>query len=412
MGKLLRMGLVSLALLACGGCTAVGYFHTVATCPTEAPWQSQGYLSGQVYPHACFNMTAADLRAGGYLLGRGGPLIGLFWLPFFAVELPVSLCADVVSTPWQVVRYRSFPEYGIKGHDESLDRTYYMSPLVPQLLRGLKTMQDPDGGWSARTNRLAATSLAVLALARHGDTPWTSPSSQEFVSAFSRGAEALRTSAEVMPGGIRFRGESDDPRAFPMAAAAVIEVCGLSREGVWRELAEKCVARLAEDEAPFWSAELDARTIECLRWTVMALESAKSRSLDVPGLDARLKRAKFRLSCHGAGDEGVYDAWCEHYALEAGEAGADSRWRFFDKARMDRIAKLWSVRSLPEPVKDDAGTPRWAGFVEGDETDARYVRASGLGKVADTALLVLPFVWPESAYSCRAAGSVVSLSGK
>ena len=57
-------------------------------------------------------------------------------------------------------------------------------PVVVRLLRGLRAAQEADGSWSdSGSNRLANTSLAVLALANHGDyRGGRSPSTKEFGS--------------------------------------------------------------------------------------------------------------------------------------------------------------------------------------------------------------------------------------
>jgi len=134
MSLLKRLEAIALTFvaLACGGCATSSYFHTTATLPTEAPWQSSGHNCGQRWmSQPCFNITAADFRGYGYLAGRGGPLIALLWLPGLVIDVPISLCADVVSTPWQIARHNRLPECGIVGPHSNPDRPCYISPLVP-----------------------------------------------------------------------------------------------------------------------------------------------------------------------------------------------------------------------------------------------------------------------------------------
>lgn len=376
----------------CAGCASTSYFHTVLTLPVEAPYRSCGHNCGQVWPYSCFNMTVGDFRAYGCAAESGGPLVALFWLPALAIDLPISLCADILSSPWQVARYRSFPENGVRGYDSSLKRNYYMSAMTPQLLRGLKVKQNADGSWASGDSVLIATSLSVLALSRHGDAPTGNPPTGEFVQTYLKGVEYLRQCAFERDGRLCFRGEEKDSRAFPIAAATLIEIHRLSRDQNLQDIAAGCAARLTKDRFPCLSGKTDEATAEELRWLVMALTAAKASHFSSPEIESRLTEAKAHLSSYGKGDGGYYDAWSEQKTLvERGSQEDFDRWAEGNKARKERIG--FSVGVLNEPVKDETGAWRWAGLVHASADKEQGIRPSGFGEIADTALLILQFAW-------------------
>ena len=376
----------------CAGCASTSYFHTVLTLPVEAPYRSSGHNCGQVWPYFCFNMTVGDFRAYGCAAEGGGPLVALLGLPVLAIDLPISLCADILSSPWQVARYRSFPENGVSGYDSSLKRNYYMSAMTPQLLRGLKVKQNADGSWASGDSVLISTSLSVLALSRHGDAPTGNPPTGEFVQTYLKGVEYLRQCAFGRDGRLCFSGEEKDSRAFPIAAATLIEIHRLSRDQNLQDIAAGCAARLTKDRFPCLSGKTGEATAKKLRWLVMALAAAKDSHFSSPEIESRLTEAKARLSSYGKGDGGYYDAWSEQKALvERGSQEDFDRWAEGNKARKERIG--FSVGVLKEPVKDETGAWRWAGLVHASADKEQGIRPSGFGEIADTALLILQFAW-------------------
>ena len=391
--KNLCMGAALLGLSA--GCASISYFQTVSTLPVEAPYGRSGHNCGQVWPHPCFNMTAGDFRAYGYVAQGGGLVFALLWLPGLVVDLPISLCADILSFPWQTARYRSFPENGVPVYDSDSKRYCYMSPMTLQLLRGLKAKQNADGSWTSGDSVLISTSLSVLALSRHGDTPTGNSPTGEFVQTYLKGIEYLRQCAFERDGRLCFRGEGKDPRAFSIAAATLIETYGLSMNPNMMDIAAGCVSRLAKDRFPCLSGETDEKTADELRWLVMALATAKASSFSTPEIESRLTEAKARLASFGKGDGGYYDAWSEYAALVARGSREDfERWEAGNEARKERIGSC--VDPMEEPVKDDTGTWRWAGLVHADRYNGRVISPSGFGEIADTALLILQFEWPVS----------------
>ena len=58
----------------------------------------------ETFPCPVMNMTRADFVAMGTFVEKIGPL-AVVWLPWFAVDVPISFCADVITTPYQLRRY-------------------------------------------------------------------------------------------------------------------------------------------------------------------------------------------------------------------------------------------------------------------------------------------------------------------
>lgn len=87
------------------GCASIGYFDR-----NDDP-KDEGVISGrETYPWAVMNITRSELCGIGYLGWKGGPFALLSWSPYFAIDLPISLCVDTVTMPWQIYRYSNFPD--------------------------------------------------------------------------------------------------------------------------------------------------------------------------------------------------------------------------------------------------------------------------------------------------------------
>lgn len=380
-------GAVMLGL--CAGCAATSYFHDIVTLPVEAPYRSSGHNSGQVWPHSCFNMTAGDFRAYGYAAERGGPIVALLWLPGLVIDLPISLCADTLSSPWQIARYRSFPQNGLEAFDSSLNRKYYMSRLKPQLLRGLKARQAADGSWPGGQSVLANTALSVLAFLHAGCAE------MEFYETWRKGMSYLKQCGTDVDGHVQFQGETDDPRAFLMTACALLELQRIDGSESTCILAEKCLARVMTEDFPCLSGALDETTADQLRWLVMALETPMHDGRTCEGLKTRLAQVRARLTAYEKGDGGYYDSWSEIWRFRYGTNEDFDHWAAGIKERRLRAEASW-VSVLADPVEDVSGDLRWAGVVLASEENKRGVRPSGLGEVADTALTILQLSWDDS----------------
>ena len=243
-------------------------------------------------------------------------------------------------------------------------------PVAVRLLRGLRAAQEADGSWSdSGSNRLANTSLAVLALASHGDyLGERSPSTKELVSAFDAGVGCLAKSVYEREGVVRFRGGEEDPRSELLASFAVFYVYSLTGRRDLRDPAEKLAGRLAKEDFPFLEAELDADNAERIQWLVLALEHARFCKFGSPELDSRIARARARIDGYHPG-EGYYGLWRDH----------DSGFNVGDKEAFERFVR--NYRELKSTVVKD---------------ETCRLQRTGLGPVADTAVTILQLDWPVS----------------
>ena len=58
----------------------------------------------ETFPWPVMNMTRGDFVAMGTFVEKIGPL-AVVWLPWFVVDVPISFCADIITTPYQLRRY-------------------------------------------------------------------------------------------------------------------------------------------------------------------------------------------------------------------------------------------------------------------------------------------------------------------
>ena len=69
----------------------------------------------EAFPWPVMNMTRGDVVVMGTFVEKIGPL-AVVWLPWFAVDVPISFCADVITTPYQLRRYmKRMPEQEVNS---------------------------------------------------------------------------------------------------------------------------------------------------------------------------------------------------------------------------------------------------------------------------------------------------------
>ena len=279
-GRFLRnvFGACGMMFLAGCRCSSFGYFHAARTLPEES--QSSSSLEWDFgrrarYPLACMNMTADDFRFAGELWHEASAFSIICW-PFIAIDLPISLCADVVSMPWQIARYQDFPE------DDPIDscegRRLYRGPAVPEVLRALRETQAADGRWTGGRSVLADTALVALALTERGDGQGLFPTEddQNFRPVLVRATEYLVSCVGVSEEGVRLLGEDADPRAFPIAALALTEIGMMTHNPKIGEFLPAIQARLAKELAQEMNVVLTPVVAERLGWMVLALEMGQA----------------------------------------------------------------------------------------------------------------------------------------
>jgi hypothetical protein len=378
------LGVVGLLMLC--GCTIEKYDHMVSSEPDERPSVVTDDFCEKNYVQPCFVVTTMCWEKFSHPGDQYMGPIGLVVLcGHFLADTSFSFCADIVTMPWQLLRYRRFTSDG-----DDIPR----SAIVPELLRRLKGDQQSNGcisGIGESERRLVNTSLTILALLHRGDLPGHNT---EFSEMCGKGVDYLVSCADTSGATIRLKGEEAEEageRAFVIAADALVSACGCTRNPNLCEIAEKCAARVAEEVASVGSnAEIDEKTAGKLRWAVMTLQHSKGARLQVANLDMCLERAKSILARYGKGDNGYYDVW-ELWRKVNVEGTADGgEWATLYAAKREAVRKSIYVCGTEQ---DKEGKWRWMSTLRPCEGG---IAASGLGDNADIALAVLQLIWPKS----------------
>ncbi len=375
------LGVVGVLMLC--GCTIEKYDHMVSSEPDERPSVVTDDFCEENYVQPCFVVTTMCLEKFSHPGDQYMGPIGLVVLcGHFLADTSFSFCADVVTMPWQLLRYRRFTSDG-----DDVPR----SAIVPELLRRLKGDQESNGcisGIGESKRRLVNTSLTVLALLHHGDLPGHNG---EFSEMCRKGVDYLVSCADTNGAAIRFKGEDADPCAFFIAADALVSTYGYTRNPNLREIAEKCVERVAVEVASVGAdAEIDEKTAGKLRWAVMTLQDAKDAGFQVANLDMCLERSKSVLARHGKGDNGYYDVWELWRKVHVDGTADAGAWATLYAARKEAVRRSIYVCGTEQ---DKEGKWRWMSTLRPCEGG---IAASGLGDNADIALAVLQLTWPIS----------------
>jgi len=163
-------------------------------------------------------------------------------------------------------------------------------------LRWLKLNQNPDGSWSA--NKPAMTGLALLCFLAHGELPGNSP---EFGDTVRRGIEFLVVSYN----GRSFHGADGNEYAHPIAAYALCEAYGMTRNPALRGVAESAVRRIIDGQQPGggWDYKMEhtgRADTSYMGWAAQCLRAAQLARLFAsdPEWSAKLDRA-CKLSNNG-----------------------------------------------------------------------------------------------------------------
>ena len=393
MKRLLSLILGMVALLMLGGCAIDKYDRMMSMEPDERPSIVTDDFRENHYVQPCFIVTTMCwekfAHPGDQYMGPIGLVV--LWGHFLA-DTSCSLCADIVTMPWQLLRYRRFTSDG-----DAVSR----SAIVPELLRRLKHDQESNGcisGIGESERGLVNTSLTVLALLHRGDLPGHNT---EFSEMCGKGIDYLVSRADAGEAAIKLDDDDKkDPRVFLIAADALASAYGYTRREDFRELAEKCTARVVKEAVAMESesvlaAKLDEKKAEQFRWIVMALHDAKDAGLAVADLDARLECAKTMLARHGKGDNGYYDVWELHRKVFVDGTADAGAWTALLAARKDAVRKGLLVGGT---VQDKEGKWRWRSTAH---PRGGGIAESGLGYIADTALAVLQLEWPVFVRSFR-----------
>ena len=192
---------------------------------------------------------------------------------------------------------------------------------VVRSLRWLKARQQADGAWGGQ--KIAMTGLGILTFLAHGDMPG-SEDSPEFGGTVQRALEFLL--ANQTPDG-RFKGMDGNQYAHPIAAYALCEAYGMTRNPNVKLAAEKALAPIIKGQHPTggWTYKLDPNPekdaahgtagkyrddTSYMGWCAQALKAAKLADVRVDGLDKAIKLSVkgFKANAHKDGGFGYTGA--------------------------------------------------------------------------------------------------------
>ena len=192
---------------------------------------------------------------------------------------------------------------------------------VVRSLRWLKARQQADGSWGGQ--KIAMTGLGVLTLLAHGEKPGD-PDSPEFGDTVQKALEFLI--ANQMPDG-RFKGMDGNQYAHPIAAYALCEAYGMTRNPNVKLAAEKALAPIIKGQHPTggWTYKLDPNPekdathgavgkyrddTSFMGWCAQALKAAKLSDIRADGLDKAIKLSVkgFKANAHKDGGFGYTGA--------------------------------------------------------------------------------------------------------
>ena len=384
----------AVAAIGLSGCCMLAYIDDACNLPEESSACGCNYGRRVNWPRSCMNMTANDFKTIWGFMDEsliGGCLIAPFILP----DVPFSLCADLVSMPWQLSRYKDFPEDS--AIDSLLGRPAYRGAPVPEVLRVLRSRQAADGRWTGGKSVLADTALVALALTYRGEHRKAVDSfdgDEYFMPVLSAAMDWLERNADTSSGTVRFFGEEADPRAFPIAAASVVAIWAETRSPAFRPLAQKCLERAASELVRDQNADLDTLTAERLGWLVLALASGQAEGWkgNVDGLDSALGAVRDRLAGCASLKGSYYDTCRLFGAVVRGEPGAQA---LFSERQKENWVWISNNITGGQRVRGADGKYHWMASLGRKASTAGY-RGSGLGRTADDALGVLQVSFPVS----------------
>ena len=381
---------VAAGLLMLSGCASTAYLVTAASEPDEVPSGSAKSFPGMRRRY--FNATCADLEFPLVMAMAGrSDWCGAAAVPFAVVDLPFSICTDVVTMPWQARRHsRIFEPWRLKSDDR------VTRGMVHEILEWLKTQQAETGEIKGGKSELVNTGLTVLELLHRGVGPGYAclKCDQDLACMCGKGVDYLVNMAHGGANGtqVAFNGEEKDPRAFIIAANALVSAHGYKKCDLkLREIAEQCATRAAGWVKEIQDKGLDEESADVLRWTVITLQDAIDINLNVENLGTQLECARAKLSEWGKADNGYFEAWDKYrnfYIVSSEEASRD--WCDFFKARRKAVAASLEVCGI---CKDGDGKSCWMSMVVPCKEG---IAASGLGQAADAALAALQITWTRA----------------
>jgi hypothetical protein len=153
---------------------------------------------------------------------------------------------------------------------------------VLRALRYLKKNQSSDGSWGK--DKVAMTSMALLAYLAHGDTP----ASAEFGNTVE---SAIKYIANAQEGNGHFKGRDNHDYTQPIAAYALAEAYAVTKIPSLKDATIKAVSIVVDGQNPSGGFDYNLKSTtrddtSYMGWCIQALKSAKMAGLygDIPGL--------------------------------------------------------------------------------------------------------------------------------
>lgn len=160
---------------------------------------------------------------------------------------------------------------------------------VMKFLRWLKWKQQPNGAFGP----IAHTSLGILAFLAHGETP----SSKEFGETVQNAIQFLINQQVTGKNGPTFKGTDGHEYATLIAAYALAEAYGMTRNPNVKEAATRILRRIIDNQSPTggWDycmkKESTRDDLSYEGWAIQALKAGKLAGLELEGMDECIKKA-------------------------------------------------------------------------------------------------------------------------
>jgi hypothetical protein len=161
---------------------------------------------------------------------------------------------------------------------------------VMKALRWLKWKQNSDGSWPGV--KPASTAFAILTYLAHGETP----TSKEFGPTVRLALEFLTKAIHERGGKTMIAGTDGNEYSFLIAAYALCEAYGMTKNPDLREPAERCLTRIiaGQNATGGWNYKLARSTRDDISyggWAMQALKAGKMAGIHPSGLDECIKKA-------------------------------------------------------------------------------------------------------------------------
>ena len=279
--------------------------------------------------------------------------------------------------------YREYELHEIKIDRRTASRTDVSQPAALNVLCWLQEQQAEDGGWGdVAGERAAVTSLGILAFLASGESPCCNGNHNLFgVSAcdhpVAKACEFLSRCDQLKETGLEHKCLGRSPLNLPLAAFALAETYGMTRNPAVKESAQRLLARVASCDCDVQ----DGESRDPAMWSALALRAAKYARIEVDSLDERLKRLESALEQCNYEASGYYGDLRRFRAAFGPSA---------DKS--DMAAWVEWKKAVRKTFRDsfvETGTTPDGRLVGYCRLPAESPDSTGLGAVADSALVVM-----------------------